>query len=232
MEDVTMKKSQKARVFSLILALTLSFSLCPAALADLDLSDYSDVKEGYWAYDNIMYCSEWEIVKGYDDGKFYPENPVSGVEFVTMITRTFYADEVAAAQSEKPADAPWYWANTKVAADQFLTNGMDNIDDTPMNRYDMANVAKNVIDTIHSGTHRPSAEVMDRIPDQVKDWDSVPLNRTAAIKMCYATGVITGMSDGMFHGENGMTRAQACVVITRMFNVINGETPGVISAPQ
>ena len=72
-------KRSSSRVLSLLLALVLSFSLCPAALADLDPSDYSDLKEDYWAYDSIMYCSEWEIVKGYDDGKFYPENSVSGV---------------------------------------------------------------------------------------------------------------------------------------------------------
>ena len=230
-------KRPSSRVLSLLLALVLSFSLCPAALADLDPSDYSDLKEDYWAYDSIMYCSEWEIVKGYDDGKFYPENPVSGVEFVTMVTRTFYEDEVAAAQSEKPADSPWYWANTKIAADHFLTNGM-TIDGSAMNRYDMANVAKNALITINkgflpdSGVHWGLDPRLDNVPSQVKDWDSVPKNRTVAIKTCYATGVLTGMSDGMFHGEKGMTRAQACVVITRMLNVINSETPGVPSEPQ
>lgn len=230
-------KRPSSRVLSLLLALVLSFSLCPAALADLDPSDYSDLKEDYWAYDSIMYCSEWEIVKGYDDGKFYPENPVSGVEFVTMVTRTLYEDEVAAAQSEKPADSPWYWANTKIAADHFLTNGM-TIDGSAMNRYDMANVAKNALITINkgflpdSGVHWGLDPRLDNVPSQVKDWDSVPKNRTVAIKTCYATGVLTGMSDGMFHGEKGMTRAQACVVITRMLNVINSETPGVPSEPQ
>lgn len=230
-------KRPSSRVLSLLLALVLSFSLCPAALADLDPSDYSDLKEDYWAYDSIMYCSEWEIVKGYDDGKFYPENPVSGVEFVTMVTRTFYADEVAAAQAEKPADAPWYWANTTVAADNYLTSGM-TIDGSAMNRYDMANVAKNVIIRTDNGFLPDSGVTwsldprLDNVPSQVKDWDSVPNNRTVAIKTCYATGVITGMSDGMFHGEKGMTRAQACVVITRMQDVINSETPGVPSEPQ
>ena len=131
MEVMATKRSQKARVLSLILALVLSFSLCPAALADLDPSDYSDLKEGYWAYDSIMYCSEWEIVKGYDDGKFYPENPVSGVEFVTMITRTFYADEIAAAQAEKPADAPWYWSNVKAADDAHVTDNTTTVNNTP-----------------------------------------------------------------------------------------------------
>lgn len=232
-----MKRSQKTRVLSLILALALSLSLCPTALADLDPSDYSDLKEDYWAYDSIMYCSEWEIVKGYDDGKFYPENPVAGVEFVTMVTRTFYADEVAAAQAEKPAEAPWYWANTKVAEDKFLTTGM-TINGSAMNRYDMANVAKNVLSTIYggilpdSGVHFGLDPRLDNVPSQVKDWDSVPKNRTVAIKTCYATGVITGMSDGKFHGEESMTRAQSCIVITRMLDVINGETPSTPAQPQ
>lgn len=221
-------KRPSSRVLSLLLALVLSFSLCPAALADLDPSDYSDLKEDYWAYDSIMYCSEWEIVKGYDDGKFYPENPVSGVEFVTMVTRTFYEDEVAAAQAEKPADAPWYWANTKVADDKFITNGLTTSGQN-MDRYDMAQTISNAL---HAQDKFPSIEERNAIQSSIKDYDNIPQNRQIAVKGCYATGVLTGMSDGMFHGEKGMTRAQACVVITRMLNVINSETPGVPSEPQ
>ena len=246
-----MIKSLKTRGLSLILALVLSFSLCPAALADLDPSDYSDLKEGYWAYDSIMYCSEWEIVKGYDDGKFYPENPVSGVEFITMVTRTFYADEVAAAQSEKPSDAPWYWANVKAAGDAHVTDNTTTVNNTPMSRYDMAAVLNNVIDgknvilLVSAESYRKysNGEIEEPLEgawvskmakaaqQSIQDWDSVPEQYRKAVSMCYALGALSGMSDGTFSGTQSMTRAQACVVITRMKNLTEGKLPAWSSTP-
>ena len=238
-------KRPSSRVLSLLLALVLSFSLCPAALADLDPSDYSDLKEDYWAYDSIMYCSEREIVKGYDDGKFYPENPVSGVEFVTMITRTFYADEVAAARAEQPADAPWYWANVKAAGDAHVTDNTAAVNNTPMSRYDMAAVLNNVIDgknvilLVASLSYRKYSngeiekplegiwayEAAKAAQQSIQDWDSVPDQYRDAVSMCYALGALSGMSDGTFSGTQSMTRAQACVVITRMKDLTEGKLP-------
>lgn len=240
-----MKRSQKTRVLSLILALALSVSLCPAALADLDPSDYPDVKEDHWAYDSIMYCSEWEIVKGYSDGKFYPENPVSGVEFIAMITRTFYADEVAAAQAGEPTDAPWYWANVKAADDAHVTDNTAAVSNTLMSRYDMAAVLNNVIDgknvilLVSAESYRKYSngeiekplegawvsQMAQAAQQSIQDWDSVPDQYRKAVSMCYALGALSGMSDGTFSGTQSMTRAQACVVITRMKDLTEGKLP-------
>ena len=40
------------------------------------------------------------------------------------------------------------------------------------------------------------------------------------------TGYDMGMADGKFHGEESMTRAQACTVIMRMLKLINSYNPG------
>lgn len=189
------------------------------------VTKFKDVKTTAWYYSDVTECAKLGIVAGFEDGTFRPEDKVTDVQWVTMITRTFYNSDVETAAKSKPAGSPWYWANTKVASDQYLTNGM-TIDGSAMNRYDMANVAKNVINTINRGANKPSTTAMNKVPDQVKDWSSVPKNRTMAIKMCYATGVIAGMSDGKFHGEQNMTRAQACTVIMRMLKLINKYNPG------
>lgn len=189
------------------------------------VTKFKDVRSNAWYYNDVTECAKLGIVAGFEDGTFRPDDRVTDVQWVTMITRTFYNSDVETAAKSKPAGSPWYWANTKVASDKYLTNGM-TINDKAMNRYDMANVAKNVINTINGGANKPSTTAMNKVPDQVKDWSSVPLNRTMAIKMCYATGVIAGMSDGKFHGEQNMTRAQACTVIMRMLKLINKYNPG------
>ena len=189
------------------------------------VTKFEDVKTTAWYYNDVTECAKLGIVAGFEDGTFRPEDKVTDVQWVTMITRTFYNSDVEAAAKSKPAGSPWYWANTKVASDQYLTSGM-TIDGSAMNRYDMANVTKNVINKINNGVNKPSTAAQNAVPNQVKDWKSVPNNRTVAIKVCYATGVIAGMSDGKFHGEQNMTRAQACTVIMRMLKLINKYNPG------
>ena len=189
------------------------------------VTKFKDVKTTAWYYNDVTECAKLGIVAGFEDGTFRPEDKVTAVQWVTMITRTFYNTKVETAQKSKPAGSPWYWANTKVASDEYLTSNM-TINDNAMNRYDMANVTKNVIQLINNGVNSPSTAAKDAVPGQVKDWSSVPKNRTVAIKVCYATGVIAGMTDGKFHGEQSMTRAQACTVIMRMLKLINKYNPG------
>mgnify|MGYP007025235136 CR=1 FL=1 len=88
---------------------------------------------------------------------------------------------------------------TGVVAVDELEHAHD--DGTGLGGYDMANVAKNVINKANGGAQRPSLELQNSVVSQVKDWSSVPKNRTVAIKTCYATGIIMGMADGKFHGE-------------------------------
>lgn len=237
-----MKKSLQTRFLSLILTLVLSFSLCPTALADLDPSDYSDLKENYWAYDSIMYCSEWEIVKGFEDGTFRPEAEVTYAQFIAMLVRTFYGDEVDAVTDT--AGNPWYYPYMKVARDHsldFKTNIVNHggwpevvVANDPVNRYEMASILRL---TLMDHDKDPLAVQWKTVTGSIKDYDQIPEMDDMqiywmAVPSCYYVGVLTGMSDGKFHGEESMTRAQSCVVITRMLNVINGETPAVPSTPQ
>lgn len=237
-----MKRSLQTRFLSLILTLALSFSLCPAALADLDPSDYSDLKEDYWAYDSIMYCSEWSIVTGFEDGTFRPEDEVTYAQFIAMLARTFYSDEVNAVTAT--AGNPWYYPYMKVARDHsldFKTNIVNRggwpevvVANDPVNRYEMASILRL---TLMDHDKDPLAVQWKTVTGSIKDYDQIPeMDDTQiywmAVPSCYYVGVLTGMSDGKFHGEGSMTRAQSCVVITRMLNVINGETPAVPSTPQ
>lgn len=237
-----MKRSLQTRFLSLILTLALSFSLCPAALADLDPSDYSDLKEDYWAYDSIMYCSEWNIVTGFEDGTFRPEAEVTYAQFIAMLARTFYGDEVNAVTAT--AENPWYYPYMKVSRDHnldFKTNIVNRggwpevvVANDPVNRYEMASILRMAM--VDHGKS-PRYGEWQSVTGSIKDYDQFPARDDVqiydlSVPSCYYVGVLTGMSDGKFHGEESMTRAQSCVVITRMLNVINGETPAVPSTPQ
>ena len=91
----------------------------------------------------------------------------------------------------------------------------------PISRYDMAQMMYNVL--VDQEVELPSVEKRDEVRSAIKDWESVPVQYQSAVAACYAMGVLNGQSDGNFGGKNLMNRGQACVVVYRLTQKINGE---------
>lgn len=187
------------------------------------VTKFSDVKVSAWYYNDVTQCAKLGIVAGFEDGTFRPEDKVSSVQLITMLTRTFYADKLDTATKSKPAGTPWYWANKKVADDVGMSKNLAAVDDNPMNRYEMAVALRNV--AINNGK-RLTADQSANAIQSIKDYTKIPSNYRTPVKTCYGLGIITGMSDGTFAGTQNMTRAQACTVIIRMLKLIGNYNPG------
>ena len=76
----------KLRKFFLILGTVLLLSVMVSA------GDYSDVADNHWASGQISYLSD--EITGYPDGTFRPDKTVSRAEFVSLLARTAFPDEL------------------------------------------------------------------------------------------------------------------------------------------
>lgn len=65
-----------------------------------DISEYSDVKEGKWYYDDIAKAVKTGLLKGYDDKKIYPDNFITREEAFVVVSRAFKVSELY--ESKKP----------------------------------------------------------------------------------------------------------------------------------
>ena len=212
------------KFLSFVLALVMTLSLAPAALAAQ--AGFSDVGASAWYYADVMECARQGIVTGYDDGRFLPENQVTDAQFIVMLTRTFYNDKVEAAKAT--AAGSWYAPNLKAAADVGMTNKLPAVSDTAMNRYDMALALYNTMKAKNKQADTTDAQ---NALVSIADLKDIPSTYKSAVAHCFAQGIITGMDGGKFCGDQSMTRAQACAVIMRMIALINGETPTQPTTP-
>lgn len=48
---------------------------------------FKDVKQGAWYYNTVIWAADNGIVKGYEDGCFYPNRPITREQMVTMLYR-------------------------------------------------------------------------------------------------------------------------------------------------
>lgn len=56
-------------------------------------SGFRDVKNTFWAYEEIMKCADNDVIKGYSDGTFKPQNNTKRQEAIVMIARCVMNDE-------------------------------------------------------------------------------------------------------------------------------------------
>lgn len=65
-----------------LLSLAATLVVRPALAAP-----FSDVPRGHWAYRAVEECREWGMLKGYGDGRFHGNSPVTKGELATALTR-------------------------------------------------------------------------------------------------------------------------------------------------
>ena len=235
-------KFHTKRFLSLVLAFVLSISLCvPAFAAGTNggqSTSFTDVGVSHWAYEYIQKCCQLGIVNGYSDGTFGPDNKVTGSQFVTMVVRTFYGTELAK-NTAKLTGMQWYVPAMVTGNEANLFKGTaklhsdsvffwKNSADLALNRYDMAQVLSNLL-SAKGKTATTNQQTIAKAA--IKDWSIVPDGYQTAVLNCYALNIIGGHDDGSFGGSENMTRAQACVVITRMLDLDGGEMSDIPVQP-
>ena len=200
---------------------------------------FSDVSSTHTFHDAIIWCANQSIVGGYTDGSFKPANTVSRSNFVVMLSRAFYADDIKKYTNDFTlsygAFYPNYlalanngiWNNVSFDEDYIYTSAFAASMNKGISRYDMAQLMTNIM--TKKGFSASSSDKNAAIA-KITDYSSIPSQYRDAVTNVYALGVIGGYSDGSFNGDGVMNRGQAAVVIYRMMQY-TGNSGGDITNP-
>lgn len=214
----------KKRMISLILSLTLllSLSVPTFAAAPTTQPHFTDVPTSHWAYTQIERAYSDGVIAGTAGnaanytGVFSPSGTLTEAQFVTIMTRAFFNDELEAAKKAVGSNAKWYAAAQKVAEDKHLLTFVQGKMDAPITRYDMAAIMTNIMDA-KEFSGRPGLAETEATFDKIADFKSIPNSYQISVASVFAMGLIAGTdSKGTFSGASYMNRAQAAVVYGRM----------------
>ena len=231
----------KKRLTSILLAAVLAMTMVVPAQA---ANTFTDVSSKYWAYDAIEEMAEKGIVSGVGNGKFNPNGYVTLAQFVSMLVRVFYADEIAADPASYDV---WYeqvmhWAlengllyqlnangsYTKAGGREIWRAGYVN---GVVDREEMAIIMYNFL---KQNVALPSEETLRNktaaaIPD-LGNGDATVFDQFA-IATVYELGCLSGMdSEGTFNGSALITRGQACVALFRMQKLVTANAGQAVGA--
>ena len=99
-----------ATINPMIVSAQTSVTPSPALAANL-----SDVSAQYWASPFIQALAQRNIISGFPDGTFRPNEPVSRAEFAAMIQKAFNQDQIRQISADGFADVPGnFWAGSAI----------------------------------------------------------------------------------------------------------------------
>ncbi|MGG6313767.1 S-layer homology domain-containing protein, partial [Paenibacillus macerans] len=171
-----------------------------------------------WAVNEIEVLASKDIVAGASDGSFHPETQVTRAEFVSMLVRALELkpDQNAAGAvtfSDVPAGS-WYEDAVKTATSKGIISGYaDGVfaPDRPITRAEMAVVVSKALDVLgqSEGASGDLAGFADQ--DRIPGWASEAVSKVTGL------GIMKGKAGGRFESGLPTTRAEAAVVVYRIF---------------
>ena len=210
---------------SLLLALVFCLGLVPFASADN--SPFSDVPSDHWAYDAVMETYNDGVMTGTATGVFSPSGKLSMAQFVTVLTRAFYNDDVV----NSTRDGAWPNQNYDAAEKHNLFNGIVSWrGDMEVTREVMAQMMYNVM--IDKGLVLPNAEELAGTISNIPDNSSVDDAFQTAVATCYYWDLLSGTDpSGSFSPKGLINRAQAAVIYVRLKKAVNVLGAGIPENP-
>lgn len=190
-------------------ALLLAVAFCFAS----DTKTFKDVPKTHWAFESIEKAAADGVMCGTGDGLFSPEGALTVAQFLTVMVRSTYPEELSAAGQ----GGKWYEPVMAIADSHDLyrySPGLKARPNSPILRNEMAGIIAALCD--ETGLSVPYQAFLQTVKTQIPDIKQNPYRLQTSIAVVYSLGIIGGVDEaGTFSGNTGVTRAQAAVIYAR-----------------
>lgn len=173
---------------------------------------FQDLK-GHWAIAYIEPLFEKGVIKGYLDGTFRPDNPISRAEFTKILVTSLHED----VGIYKNGHWATNYLNKAIEEDYVLEGEFDDLNKN-ITRGEMARMIVRALDEDYPSNILAYAE-------QIIDYNDIPKEFRDFVLKAYVKGIITGYPDGTFKPENTATRAEASTMVVRFLEPEKREAP-------
>ncbi len=178
------------------------------------LPDFTDLTSSHWAYDSVTILRKRNIINGYQDGSFRPENTVTRAEFIKMLVLALSIEaEDSQAEFIDISENDWYYEFVTAGAQKGIITGYPDGSFKPdviVSREEMAVM-------LHRAYELSSKklEVVNNVcsfadGEDISDW------AVQAVKELSGAGVLSGNENEMFEPARGATRAETAKSISAL----------------
>lgn len=220
------------KIITLLLTLTMIVSIGTTALAvdygaeyqnlptPQTVQKFSDVPSTHWAFDYIGEMAQRDVISGYPDGRFLPENQVTRAEFakIMVCAAGLRVNNNNTTSFTDVYTSDWYCPYVECAKD-YLTGyatsaGTIYKPTTPALREDIAVALVKL-----KGYDISLAD--ESILNMFTDSYSISASARKYVAVAVERGIVSGYEDNTFRGQATITRAEAATLLWRAFQYGN-----------
>ena len=182
---------------------------------------FSDLTESHWAYKQITDLSEQNIVVGYPDGTFKPDENVTRAEFASMAIRALGQEHANVVQPIKFSDIDeehWAYESIQKAVYFDLISNDDESEtfrpDDPVSRAEAITIAVNSLTTEQISAQKAH----DVLEKKYKDVNEIPAQFiiTAGKAEILDMFAVDPQRTGYVDAERPATRAEVTAILNNM----------------
>lgn len=166
---------------------------------------YQDIT-GHWSREYVHKLTQMEIVSGYGDGRFGPEDTLKVDEFLKMTLR---------AMRHKVEEGATYWAEPyiELAKKETIIDENEFTDyRRPILREEAARI---IIKAILKEEEAPIPNHTSYIRLRLPDYKNVGDEYKQHVLYSYALGIFNGVADGSFLPKKTLTRGEGSAIVMR-----------------
>lgn len=184
-----------------------------------DVATFKDVTENMWSYDDIMYLSSQNLIKGYGDGRYGPKDNVTRGQVAALIHRYLLTQEgvqVATKNTYKDIKGNMYEDAILIVSGLGIMEGYPDRTFKPngvITRAEMARVMTTTFGLNGDDGFNAEKNSYDFWDMDSKHWAN------DAIRALYANGLTFGNGNNNFNPEGKVTREQCASFLNRAIHL-------------
>ena len=199
---------------------------------DTFLLHFKDMKT-HWAREEVEFLGELGIITGDENGNFRPDDKITRAEFAALTARAIGLSETPYENSFfDVVETDWYSGWVQTCRSNNLMNGYDGLF-SPQRNITREEIAKTVVSAYNfkSGTQLERGKSL-----YFNDLDDISSWAYDYIAEAADKGFVNGVTEKLFVPKREATRAEAAVMLKRVYDELNGtgesEDPAETETPQ
>ena len=182
--------------------------------------DYHDLPENHWAYKQIQILTDFNVVVGYPDGNYRPDQQVTRAEFATMVVKAFEqqnAEIVKPVKFTDVSDKDWFYGMVQRAVMFDLLKGYPDGHFDPYGTVSRGHVISTTVNALTTETisNQKAVEILENSYSDYKeipDWLIIAAGKAEILGMV----VKAPGEENYINAERPATRAELAAFLVKM----------------
>ncbi|MCX7711133.1 MAG: S-layer homology domain-containing protein, partial [Clostridia bacterium] len=176
-------------------------------------ASFSDVPQGFWAYDAIMKMVNQNVLSGYPDGTFRPDSPVTRAEFAKMMVNALGLPVTTPQGTTfKDVGLSEWSINYVEAAKNYLT-GYKTADGFYFKPYENASREDMACALVLAKGYGNSEADLSKLQRIFSDHQEISPALQKYVLISFEKSLIKGYSNGTFKPKGTLTRGEAASLL-------------------